>query len=350
MLPAEHFRAPGIYIGLPEEDYFPDRSIGGSAIKDFLSSTEEWWWGSGFNTLDPRVDVGSSSTRRGNLVHCLMLEGLATYEARYAVEFDNRAARALGALDTATDLRLELERLGGVAPKSAKKSDLVKAVLALNPDARILAHLQAEHAASLPGKTLVPATWDSHARVAHRIAQHDPLIREIFSEGLPEVSVFWRNARGVPCRARIDWLRRDKTVDLKTYDDRSTGRHREGAWVSAIKARRYDLQEAHYREARAMMPKLEIYGGTHEQRAYVLECATFPDPAFTFVFAKTAGAPHVEEVWLEHTLVRAAQSDRDAALDRWADYYAAFGLDKPWFTTSSGTELNATDFPAYFGT
>jgi hypothetical protein len=59
------------------------------------------------------------------------------------------------------------------------------------------------------------------ARMAAAIRRH-PLASAIFSEGKPEVSLYWIDeGTGVTCRGRIDWLRDNAIVDLKTAADAS---------------------------------------------------------------------------------------------------------------------------------
>ena len=47
--------------------------------------------------------------------------------------------------------------------------------------------------------------------------QFKGLLGELFTNGQAEVSLYWTDAdTGVDCRARVDWLREDMIVDLKT--------------------------------------------------------------------------------------------------------------------------------------
>jgi hypothetical protein len=53
-------------------------------------------------------------------------------------------------------------------------------------------------------------------KIARAVRRH-PLASGLFTNGRAEVSLYWTDAEtGVPCRARIDWLRDDMIVDLKT--------------------------------------------------------------------------------------------------------------------------------------
>lgn len=59
------------------------------------------------------------------------------------------------------------------------------------------------------------------AAMARAVRKH-PLAAAILSDGQPEVSVYWVDEdTGVTCRARVDWLRDNAIVDLKTTQDAS---------------------------------------------------------------------------------------------------------------------------------
>ncbi len=49
--------------------------------------------------------------------------------------------------------------------------------------------------------------------------RHHPVASAIFTEGRPEVSFYWIDAAtGVTCRGRVDWLRDNAIIDLKTIN------------------------------------------------------------------------------------------------------------------------------------
>lgn len=111
-------------------------------------------------------------------------------------------------------------------------------------------------------------------------------VGDLFSDGAPEQSLFWRDLEtGVDCRARLDWLpapaegRRMVIVDYKTAasaDPREFGK--------AADAYGYHLQQEWY-------------------LAGVRACGLAPDPAFVFVVQEKT-PPY---------LVTVAQLDADAA-------------------------------------
>jgi hypothetical protein len=93
---------------------------------------------------------------------------------------------------------------------------------------------------------LIPVHRDD-LRVASKIAQsvrRHPLAGAILAEGRPEVCVYWIDeATGVTNRARIDWLRTNAIVDLKSSVDASPK-----AFAKAAANYGYREQAAHYIE------------------------------------------------------------------------------------------------------
>ena len=342
-LPAQHFREPGIYIGLPEADYHASRAIGGSGFKAFVYQEIEFWWESDHNPYRPDRKVGEAADF-GSAVHALLLEGREAYESRfYAESFDPDAHP--GALATNEDMRAALRELG--LPVGGNKPVLRERLEDAGFDGGFMDDLRAEWEAEREGRTRISPKWWNRLALFAAIRERDPKLVEIFSEGLPEVSVFWMD-KGLRCRARFDWLRRDATYDVKTYSARE-GQLPHEAMSKAVQFRRYDLQEAHYRAARAAMPSLPVFGGTPEQQAYVEACMAEPDPGFTFLFAKTQGAPIVSTYDADILRV-SARSDYLRTMDRIRQFTDHFGgLGEPWVPGADHHTMELEDVFASFG-
>ena len=70
-----------------------------------------------------------------------------------------------------------------------------------------------------------------------------PAASALLGEGTAEVSVFNQCAEtGLPLKARMDWVRENAIVDLKTTEDASPA-----GFAKSVSNYRYDLQAAHYR-------------------------------------------------------------------------------------------------------
>lgn len=81
------------------------------------------------------------------------------------------------------------------------------------------------------------------SRIARAVRAH-PLAGPIFSQGKPEQSIYWVDQdTGITCRARVDWVRDNALVDLKSCEKASPE-----AFAKSCANFRYDMQASHYSE------------------------------------------------------------------------------------------------------
>lgn len=93
---------------------------------------------------------------------------------------------------------------------------------------------------------LLAADMDKAQAMADAVLSH-PTAGAILSNGTPEQSLYWTDSEsGVNCRARVDWLRTNALVDVKTCADASPGGFSRAAWTF-----HYEMQAAHYRAGAA---------------------------------------------------------------------------------------------------
>ena len=91
--------------------------------------------------------------------------------------------------------------------------------------------------------TVVSSIQANTLGAAQAAIKSHPLTSKLFSEGKPEVSLYATCPRtGLLLRCRIDWLKRDSIVDLKTASDASTGGFRR-----AMATYQYQNQAAFYK-------------------------------------------------------------------------------------------------------
>lgn len=189
-------------------------------------------------------------------------------------------------------------------------------------DWRLKAHQTARKADREDG--LVPinrAMLRTASRVAAAIRRH-PLASALLSEGVPEQSIYWQDAStGVLCRARIDWVRSDMLVDLKTC---AGGMARVGAFGRRAAALDYPMQAAHYR------------AGWRE--------VTGQDLPMAFIIAETE-PPHLVIVgFLPHWAEEVGRARMDAAL---ADF-ARRESEDDWPTSDYPETFVEFDVPPYY--
>lgn len=136
-----------------------------------------------------------------------------------------------------------------VTTRAAVKEDWIDQLLALDPEARVWDRMVAEHRAANPGKLFVTARTDRRVRIAAKMILAHPEIKELVKGGYPEVSIFWYcRATGVPMKARLDYLKLNQIVDLKSFGNRG-GMPIDRAIERTIASYRYNLQHVIYDEA-----------------------------------------------------------------------------------------------------
>jgi hypothetical protein len=109
-------------------------------------------------------------------------------------------------------------------------------------DWRTKASQEAKKAAHAEGMVPVSrADLLEASRMARAVRRH-PLASAILSEGRPEVSFYWIDPdTGITCRGRVDWLRDNAIVDVKTCADASPE-----AFAKSCANFRYDMQADYY--------------------------------------------------------------------------------------------------------
>lgn len=123
----------------------------------------------------------------------------------------------------------------------------------------------------------------------------DPLAAALFSSGQPEQSLFWIDERtGIWRRARLDWLRANAIVDLKTCESADEEHIRKD-----VARYGYHAQDDFYREA---------------ARAVGLG-----DLPFIFVFVEKAPPHLIHVVQLGPDELAAGRRINDRAIDRFAE-------------------------------
>lgn len=96
--------------------------------------------------------------------------------------------------------------------------------------------------AANPGRTVLTEEQDAEARAMADAVHSHSIAASLLSSGEPEVSILWTHASGIPMKSRLDWLRRDVIVDLKTTKSLST-------FPTQAARLRYPMQAAAYVEA-----------------------------------------------------------------------------------------------------
>jgi len=158
----DHTQPPGIYFNMPNEVYHADASLSNSGMGALNKSPRKYWFKSPMNP--DREALDTQALKQGKVLHTLLLEPHKFHEEWLIKKGVKNTAAA------------------GMVGEGAY-NDLQNAVLSL---------------------------------------RSDKIINGLFSNGYPEVSIFWHDFEtGVPCRARMDYLSLYLVADLKGVADTS---------------------------------------------------------------------------------------------------------------------------------
>lgn len=353
---------PGVYLNLPEADYFAADAIGSSDLKKLLKNTADWWYTS---THNPHFEQPADTPSRilGRALHCLLLEGPEAYSERFSIEPDPKdwpnAAR------TVKDLRALLNDREVYFKSSDLKPDLIARAKEAGLKNMVWDLIAEQHLYNVEEKGMTPLTTVQDRCVRHMAElalQHED-IGPAIQTGLTEVSVFWHRPDddSILYRARFDCLRPGFILDLKSMSNWQ-GRDVSQSVIKQITELEYDLQRVFYDEARAEFSRfvekdivffgsekapLDHFDPTLDEQIGLLRTIA-PRDTWQWVWLfyqvrddKTGKAPilvprmHSPEgqVYIE------AQVAIEQAIANFKEYRNRFGLETPWHHAERLEEL-----------
>jgi hypothetical protein len=268
---------PGIYLGLPEQEYFAADALGSTDLKQLAVCPADWWAGSRLDAQafspPPRADDRDSKAL-GSAIHTLLLEGMEVYQRRFCVD------PARGNAPKRTDITAMRTCLSGIGI-ATDKTITSKEAVALCREHRValLEDLtDAYQMARRLGAEPLSPQQDARAREVYAASQTAPALAGLQSGGLSEVSVFWQQD-GITMRARFDKLLPSRILDVKTVNPRQ-GTSFEDACYWQVSAYRYDIQAELYRQARRIASTFtarQIHGGTAAERKLLRQILRTPE-------------------------------------------------------------------------
>ncbi len=307
----------GIYFNMPEAEYRAIPRLSSSGIQNILVSPATFWAKSWMNPDLEEEEQESSFKIIGRAYHCARLE---------PEEFFNRFCREIDKEDFGEDLitsdagiKAALKDFG--LPQTQANETILERAQRLR-DAGCLApiwHLEQaawEHERGTRQGIPVKA-WKEIMRDMKRLRQN-PEVVELLSGGAAEVSILWTcEVTGIPMKARLDYLKPDRIVDFKTFDN-SMGRALEDAILNAFRFNRYYIQGALYWQAAEVIRSgaLNILGDFTEAQGDLIAAikANKARMRCFYVFQEKNGIPNIlaREYGLWHgdaSLRAAAPSD-----------------------------------------
>lgn len=298
----------GIHFGLAEDAYHADPALGSTGLKDLIDNAPDYWWSSWMNPARPE-DKETDAIRFGRAVHKCVLEGRDAFEAIYS-PCDHPGNNKAG--------KEEREAIEAVGKKPLKRDEYN----------RILA--------------------------ASAFIRANATLRDAFTGGQPEVSVFWTND-GIRFKARFDYLKMRAISDLKSIRNPLNK-----SFVQACRDRianyDYSISAAHYMDGRRRMAAFVKSGQVFNApdsanfRSWLIQAAGITEFAFVFVFWQAEGAPisHGFKISPGNPILDSAKQSIAKAVWNYRRFMDEFGMTAAWVPSTPLEELDETDLPIWW--
>jgi hypothetical protein len=369
----------GIYFGLDETVYHAVPRLSASGLQRLCVSPATFWRGSWLDPEAPDLDEGATPALiLGKAYHCARLEP-DRFHASYCRKPSKDDYRGQKIITSDTGVKAALKELG--CQQTITSESTLERAQRLRDEGHegpIWALIMDEHERERAGRVAIEAKFfDQIAADMERIRQHGE-IAELLSGGEAEVSIFWTDSHGLPCKCRVDYLTPGWWDDFKTFDN-SRGKILEQALADAVRYNRYYVQAVHYREGVEAVRTggLEIVGeATDAQRALVAAIQIRPDElACWYIFQEKKGVPNLlarefpfydVPLAIEHGWSAGASAEGQAraeaatrrrtgiaargeievvhAKDQFVLYSNAYKPGTPWFPLSAKARFSDLDF------
>jgi len=348
--------APGIYLGLDEDEYHEDPSFSSSGVKNMTVSPLDYWVNSWMNPN--KDDKPRPAMQLGKAYHKLVLEGREAFDACYAVEPDK--ADYPDALFGSADLKAHCKELGlkaaGTLDEMCERIREVDTTTELWPV--IKGAFKDERGAREP---LSKSDWED-LNLVDFVMRRSPSTKNAFVGGVPEVSMFWREG-DTPMKARIDYVKPQALLDLKSFANQMNDEI-VSAVAKEVARRRYFIQPVVYTRGWEVMKTLysangsSIIQGDGDQDV-IVKALKDKRTRFFFVFLQTGGTPNV--VVREFNQIETFQKSGGMQNSYWSigeqtfrralhlhqKFMAETGPAEPWIADFGNKPFQDIDFPIW---
>ena len=201
------------------------------------------------------------------------------------------------------------------------------------------------------GLEVLKADAMADVRAAAASITLNPHLAKAFKGGAPEVSVFWIDENGLPCKARHDFVKPRTLVNLKKFAN-ARQRPVDVAIHNAIAEYRYDLQAKHYLDSYP-----HLYAAAHEGRVFG-ECplpkgweSQLVDPAaivYCWIFHQMDEPPITvgRQITPQSPALTKATREIAKAKALYSQCLEKYGTDM-WVADEPIADLEATDLPMW---
>jgi hypothetical protein len=322
----------GIYFGLDEATYHAAPWVGSGGAKQLYACPSDYWYDSHMNPMREE-DEPTFAQSFGRALHHRILYGAQAFDRDYTCIIGT-SGDSVSAVDLAAFIKEK-----GVTPAKLK-ADNEKIVRDMG------INLLTEH------------TYD-RIMVATAHITKNPHLAQAFTNGFPEVSVFWHETREdgsapVPCKARFDYLKMRAIVDLKSFRSKDRIRSLDEMVLQDLFNYRYDIQCAWYLNGHAKGLDFVRGGQVWVAPGWARPddewlSKAFSSPAhWVFVFFRADGMP-VSKSYQIPNGSPAHESGKAAvrvALDAYRDNLEKFGTDA-WVNMDPPFQIDAEDLPKW---
>lgn len=284
--------ADGVYFNLDDKDYHALPRLSASGINNLLVSPATFWHDSWLNA--DRKDEDTPARLLGRAYHTARLEPHRLDELFFA-ELD-KEEYADGLL-TDTAIKAALKELGQPQTKTGEGVlDRAHRLRSMGYEGKIW-HLDLEEWESEKGnRTPIPAQYWRDIQTDMQRLRGNPEIADLLSGGAAEVSILWTCPEtGQRMKGRIDYLKPNMIVDLKTFQN-SSRKRLDQAIADAFRYNRYYIQAALYWSAVELIRAgaLDAIDADEDQAKLFESVASNPRPLSSwYIFQEKGGVPNL---------------------------------------------------------
>lgn len=344
---------PGIYFGMPDDQYHALPLLSATGIKNLLVSPMDFWARSWMNPWKEEDEVESEAKTLGKAYHKRILEGRAAFDSAYAPVFECDDADVI---KTGDQIKEALRDLGQPVSFKNKDEGIARLLLA-NPMAKIFDSLKAEYEAEHDGKTFLSDLMIRKIELSAKMIECHHALKYYFVGGQPEVTVIWDDEEyDLRFKARFDYLKVNAVNDLKTFAN-MMNKTIERAVYGEMASRKYHIQAALYLRA-VEVAKQHVADGqfflhdpstmTPDFQQWLAAFRDAPTHSFNFVFQQKGPAPvSVGAVFSkEDPMHDVGMAAVQQGVEIFKQSMLTYGTD-PWVDMRDPIMLHWQSYPAY---
>lgn len=362
----------GIYFNLSDEEYHQIERLSASGIKDLLISLPTFWARSWMNPQKTNDDTPAKIL--GRAYHAAIFEP-ETVDQRFVRELNYDDFPDMLTTDSA--VKDCLANLGEVKTRQGELAlDRALRLQSLGFEKPIKSLVDADFQENLNGRDILGGQyWDQMMIDINRIIQN-PEIEKLVIGGASEVTILWTcEHTGINMKSRIDKLKSDCFVDLKSFANKS-GKPVNQVIVEQVNYYKYYLSMRSYQVAisKIKTDKLPVVGDASPEEFELVEKlrekATPHQP--WLVFQEKGGVPNIMARKLklhslpdgveeqsagssvenfkqgETALCVKADIEMRHAMKMYLQAMDVFGENSEWYPFDMVGEISDDDFSDYF--